>query len=301
MRMTRVMGIALVAGLASTAAPISVEAQERDRGEIVERITAFSQAVAERLQSALARLGIGDGEVSANPGTQEGDFTWVGRVARGDVVEIKGTNGTISAVPSEGDRVEVRATKRGRDSDPSEVRIEVLEHDEGVTVCAVYPSRRGNNFCGVGNDGRNNVNDNDVVVDFVVAVPAGARFVGRSVNGDVEALDLESDVEASTVNGGVMISTSGFAEASTVNGSIRAKMGRMARGLNFETVNGSIELDLPDDIDADLDASWVNGGLETDIPLRTTGRIDRHRARGMLGDGGAELELSTVNGSIRIY
>ena len=122
------------------------------------------------------------------------------------------------------------------------------------------------------------------------------------MNGDVEALDLASDVSLTSVNGDVDVSTSGYAEARTVNGSIDARMGRIdpEGGLSFQTVNGSIELDLPDDVDADLDASWVNGGLDSELPLSIQGRIGRRSARGLLGSGGPRLELSTVNGSIRI-
>ncbi len=67
------------------------------------------------------------------------------------------------------------------------------------------------------------------------------------------------------------------------------------------TVNGSISLDVDDDIDADLEASWLNGDFESDIPFALSGRMSRGQASGVLGDGGADLELSTVNGSIRIH
>lgn len=71
-------------------------------------------------------------------------------------------------------------------------------------------------------------------------------------------------------------------------------------GLSFSTVNGDITLDLPDDIDAELDASWLNGELDSDLPLMLQGRMGRRSARGTLGDGGPRLEVSTVNGSIRL-
>ena len=37
---------------------------------------------------------------------------------------------------------EVTATKTGRKSNPAEVEIRVVEHAEGVTICAVYPPAR---------------------------------------------------------------------------------------------------------------------------------------------------------------
>lgn len=234
---------------------------------------------------------------------QVGDFTWVGRVSDGEFIEVKGVNGDVIAELADGQEIEVRAEKDARRSDPDDVRIEVIEHSAGVTLCAVYPSsRREENSCEPGSGGRNNVRNNDVQVTFYVKVPAGVEFRGRTVNGDVDLQDLSSDVSAHTVNGDIEIATTGFAEANTVNGSIEAAMGSfdVERGLSFSTVNGSISLDLPDDIDANVDAKWVNGSLEADLPLELVGRLSKHAARGSLGEGGPELSLKTVNGSIHI-
>ena len=72
---------------------------------------------------------------------QNRDFAWTGTLAAGQILEIRGINGGIVAEGTSGRNVEVRATKRGRDSDPATVTIEVVEHPDGVTICAVYPSR----------------------------------------------------------------------------------------------------------------------------------------------------------------
>lgn len=230
-------------------------------------------------------------------------FEWEGRIGEGEVVEVRGVNGPVYAVPSDGDRVVVVAEKTARRSDPDEVRIEAIEHGEGVTFCAVYPSSAGEreNRCGPGDEYRSNVRNNDVTVEFRIEVPRGVRLDVQTVNGEIEATGLGADVDARTVNGDIEVTTQGFARAQTVNGSIVAEMGRwMPIGAEFETVNGSIDLDLPDDVDADLDASWVNGSLDSDLPFTVEGRITRRSARGRLGDGGPDLEIKTVNGSIRI-
>lgn len=241
--------------------------------------------------------------VGSAPGeAQERDFEWSGALDAGRTLEVKGVNGDVRALPARDGEARVRAVKRWDDSDPDAVRIEVVEHDDGVTICAVYPHRRTENRCEPGDAGGMSVEDNDVRVDFTVEVPASARFRGRTVNGEVEVDDVEADVDVGTVNGNVEITTAGVARARTVNGSIDARMGRFdaQEGLSFETVNGSIELDLPDDVDAELDATWVNGGLESELPLSLQGRIGRRSARGLLGEGGPPLRLSTVNGSIRL-
>ena len=233
------------------------------------------------------------------------DFYWSGRVASGDAVEIKGINGDVTIERATGSEVVVTAEAHGRRSNPETVRVEMVEHAGGVTFCAVYPTPEGKreNYCGAGDDGRMSTENNDVSVTFRVELPADVHVIGRTVNGDVEAFDLASDVQANTVNGDIEISTTGFAAAETVNGSIEAEMGArdLMSDIAFSTVNGSISLDLHDAVDADLDASWLNGSFESDVPFTLEGRMSRRSARGALGDGGPHIELKTVNGSIRIH
>ncbi|HYU36629.1 MAG TPA: DUF4097 family beta strand repeat-containing protein [Gemmatimonadales bacterium] len=230
------------------------------------------------------------------------EFHWKGKVAPGKAIEIKGVNGDVRAVAGSGD-VEVTAVKHARRSDPGEVKIEVVQHEDGVTICAVYPSDgRRENTCEAGDGGHMNVHDNDVTVDFTVRVPADVRFVGTTVNGQVEAANLASDVQANTVNGSIRISTSGYAEAQTVNGSIVASMGRATwtDALDFRTVNGAITLDLPANLSTEVRASTVNGDIVTDFPLMVRGRLGPRSLRGTIGSGGRRLALETVNGSIRL-
>jgi putative adhesin len=232
----------------------------------------------------------------------QGEFHWKGKVAPGKAIEIKGVNGDVRAVAGSGD-VEVTAVKHARRSDPDEVKIEVVQHENGVTICAVYPSDgRRENSCEAGEGGHMNVRDNDVIVDFTVRVPEGVRFAGNTVNGEVEAANLSGDVEANTVNGNIRISTAGYAEAQTVNGSIVASLGRStwSDGLDFRTVNGGITLDLPAGLSTEVRATTVNGDIQTDFPLMVTGRLGPRSLRGTIGSGGRRLALETVNGSIRL-
>lgn len=252
-----------------------------------------------RTASGLQALGL---TVALGASGAASDFHWKGRA--GQTLEIKGVNGHISAEPAAGAEAEVTAVKRGRRGDPASVKIEVVEHAEGVTICAVYPTPEGKaaNECRPGRGGRMQTHDNDVNVEFEVRVPAGTAFVARTVNGGVEAAGLSGDVDASTVNGGIKVETRGNAVAQTVNGSIVASAGRAdwTGNAEFKTVNGSITVSLPEDASATVEASTVNGGIETDFPLQVRGRFSSKRATGSIGNGGRALSLATVNGAIAL-
>jgi hypothetical protein len=249
------------------------------------------------LQAAVLALAI------AGPGrAAEDEFHWRGKLAPGAAIEIKGTNGGIVATGTSGAEAIVTAVKQGRKSDPAEVKIEVVEHPGGVTICAVYPSDDGKNECRPGKGGRMQVHDNDVNVKFQVKVPAGVRFVGRTVNGSISASGITADAEAWTVNGGVDLDAAGTATAETVNGGINARLGRAdwAGTLALRTVNGSIDLVLPEALSTDVKAKTVNGDIRTDFPITVQGTIGRHRLEGTIGTGGRLLELETVNGGIEL-
>lgn len=240
----------------------------------------------------------------AAPALAQEQFQWSGRIASGRAIEIKGVNGAINAVAASGDEARVSATKRGRRSDPSDVRIEVVEHAGGVTICAVYPTRAGRpaNDCQPGSGGRSNVENNDVQVEWTVQVPRGVNFVGRTVNGAVEGDRLPANAEGRTVNGSVRLGAAGIARASTVNGSVDVSMGssNWSNQLEFETVNGSLTIRFAGDLNAAVSARTVNGDIETDFPLEVRGRFNARNMSGTVGSGGRELDLKTVNGRIRL-
>ena len=246
--------------------------------------------------TALVAVGCGD----AN-GPMTVDSEWSGNISRGDHIEIKGVNGDIFASATSGDYVIVTVAKEGNDSDPNEVEIEVVTHDEGVTICAMYPDVPGEqpNVCAPGTGGRVNTQDNDVTVTFSVAVPAGVGFVAYTVNGSVTAMDLESDARAYTVNGSVDISTSQHATAGTVNGSIDARIGvtDLDYDLSFATVNGDIFVQVPANMNADVQLQTVNGSVTADMQFTIVSPGD---IRGALGLGGRSLLMSAVNGSLEL-
>lgn len=226
-------------------------------------------------------------------------FHWNGRLAAGKTLEIHGINGAIEATLASGREATVDARKSGRKSDPDEVKIEVVERDDGILICARYPRPDGTlNDCeGEKSETRNN----DVVVKFRVAVPPGVSLVAHTVNGGIDIDGLKGDVEAATVNGGIRVSTSGTASATTVNGSVNARFGSdLADDVEFATVNGRVLVEMPRTVNADVRGSSVHGSIYSDFPLNVRGRYFNRRIEGRLGRGGHEMTLSTVNGTIEL-
>ena len=222
-------------------------------------------------------------------------FHWNQRMAPGRTLEIRGINGSIEAEIAPSAMAEVEARKTGRKSDPDGVKIEVVERRDGILICARYPRPDGElNDC---EGDHQEVRNNDVTVRFKVRVPAGVRLVSRTVNGGIDIRDLKSDVEATTVNGGIHVWTTGVASATTVNGS------DLDDDLEFVSVNGRVLVEMPGNVNAEVRGSTVHGSIATDFPLQLQIRgrgYGSRRVGGTIGRGGHQLRLETVNGSIEL-
>jgi hypothetical protein len=144
-------------------------------------------------------LGTGCGDVDINapdwPKWQDPDsatgnarvtWEWRGQVAAGQHVEIKSLFGDIRGVRTAGTEVVVRATKIGAADAVDAVSIEVVPHESGITVCAVYPDVAGQapNSCEPGDGGNMTVRDGGrglVKVHFVVQIPDGVNLIAKSL------------------------------------------------------------------------------------------------------------------------
>jgi hypothetical protein len=142
----------------------------------------------------------------------------------------------------------------------------------------------------------------------------------RSTNGSVCIVDVVGDIEAGTTNAKVTCTCtcgrlvarssngkieledhSGSVDASTSNGLIRASLDEVGKeGIQLATSNGRIVLELPDQVDAEVDIRVDNGVIRNDRSLCKAIRERSGQVRGRLGNGGAPIKLRTSNGSISL-
>lgn len=259
------------------------------------------------LLSASGALALVASSNVASAQSSEDAFNWSGSVPSGRRIIVKNINGPIRVERSSSNRVEVSAEKRWRRGNPNDVRIEQPRLSSGdVLVCALFTAESTCDENGIHSPRNRNRNDNDrndVSVHFVVRVPDGVRVDVATVNGGLDVNGVSAQVDASTVNGGIVARSSGGpVRAKTVNGSVTVAMGSINSNddLEYETVNGSVTLELPANYGGQLELSTVNGRVSTDFPITITGTLSPRRLRGSIGNGSSHIRASTVNGSVTL-
>lgn len=140
-------------------------------------------------------------------------------------------------------------------------------------------------------------------VAFEVWVPKKTNIDAEAHNGGVSIESVEGRMYLRTVNGGVRLrDVAGDVRGEATNGGVAAYLtGTTWRGtgLDLETTNGGVTLDIPRNYGAELETGTVNGGFEIDFPITIQGTIGR-RITTKLGAGGPRVRAYTTNGGVRI-
>jgi hypothetical protein len=240
-------------------------------------------------------------------------FAWTHELPPGSTVHVRTTMGNVTVHGTHEPVVHVQGTKQWRRGRERDVRFVVSHDGDDVYVCAIWTRRGGR--CG---DERIRPSPprwlaifsllrrrSDMQASFEVMLPPGVRVDASTVNGRVVITEAAADVKATTVNGEIRASTMGgnALTLKTVNGSIRVRAASLSKGAHVEaeTVNGSVHAELPTELAAEVVLRTVNGRISTDFPVQLTGRASEREVRGVVGEGGAQrIELRTVNGSVQL-
>lgn len=140
-------------------------------------------------------------------------------------------------------------------------------------------------------------------VSWRVFVPHQTDLDLSAHNGGISISEVDGDVRFEALNGGVTLTAmAGDVRGRTVNGGLKVQLEGDrwdGAGLDVETTNGGVQLEMSENYSADLETGTVNGRIQTDIAMQVSGRIGR-TLKTQLGDGGPPIRVATTNGGVRI-
>lgn len=217
-------------------------------------------------------------------------------VATGEIV-VDNVNGPITIETWDNPEVRLVATKEARtEADLKALAVRIETTDSRFTVKTEYLDKDGSWLKKFTNTGS---------VRYVLTVPHTATLRRiETLNGPIQIANAHGRVTAKSLNG--RITARGLrheVDLNTVNGAITAEFDTIGekQDVRLETDNGAIELRLPADTSAELDASTVNGGIANDFGLSASEENwVGHKLDARLGTGAGRIRLKTINGSIEI-
>jgi len=139
-------------------------------------------------------------------------------------------------------------------------------------------------------------------VIYNAIIPADWDVAIENVNGKILIDSLNGDVSVGLVNGDVVLTEiSGDIAVCVTNGTVYGKMNLPTNGFcTISTVNGQIQLSIPQTTSATLGAKVTNGTVSVSNLTLNNMVSSQHSMSGVLGGGQGTITVETVNGSITV-
>ena len=126
----------------------------------------------------------------------------------------------------------------------------------------------------------------------------------RTGDGSIEARELDGKVEAESGDGHIrLVGRFEALNVKTGDGSVDTRVlpgSKMATAWTLHTGDGSVDISLPADFQADINATTGDGHISLGVPVTVEGTFSRSEVRGKMNGGGQTLTIHTGDGSIRL-
>jgi DUF4097 and DUF4098 domain-containing protein YvlB len=125
----------------------------------------------------------------------------------------------------------------------------------------------------------------------------------NGVDSDVSVVDFEGELRAESIDGDIILDgiRSGEVEVKTVDGDVSYQGEIRDDGRYYLTThNGDVVVAIPDNVNATVSVATFEGEFEADFPVRLEGAEGRRKFSFAIGNGGAQLELHSFDGDIRL-
>ena len=199
-------------------------------------------------------------------------------------------NGGVSVSGWDRDSVHVIVriqTNAGSESEARELAGQIrIDNDHGTLQADGPASRRWANWA----------------VTYEIFAPRRVDLDLETVNGPLTVEDITGTLRLQAQNGPLSLQhVGGDVRANAQNGPLHVELTGTrweGTGLDAETRNGPVVLEIPEGYNAELTTGTVNGPMDIGFPITVQGRIGtgRRHLTTTLGSGGATVRAVTTNG-----
>ncbi len=243
-------------------------------------------------------------------------------------LRVSTDDGDVTIIGSDQKRIDAHVTTEGYKIGPSDLRVEESQNGDHVVISVKMPHFNW------GWGGKHKwirlelhvpreldldvqTSDGNVVAQNVAGrvhfTTGDGNVTATGVHGDIrlhtgdghiEGSNLDGTLDANTGDGNLHISGR-FDSLSlkTGDGNIEAQAGNGSKVANSWTVrsgDGHINMRIPGDLNANLDAHTGDGSITLDVPIMVAGSLSHSSVHGKLNAGGGTLSISSGDGSIHL-
>jgi hypothetical protein len=294
-----------------------------------ERLTHMEKLMTRTILAAGAlALAFGGAAVTAAP-VRADDWSKTYQVNGRADLHVATDDGDVIVTGSDQKQIDVHVSTQGYKISSNEVRIEESQNGNQVTVSVKLPHLnwslwgghhrsikvevhvpRDLNLDVQTSDGNVTAQDVSGSIHFNTGdgnvIASGIRGQIRMHTGDghIEGTNFDGSLEADTGDGNMRISGRfDSLELKTGDGNIDGQVGsgsKVASSWKIHSGDGHIELRIPSDLSADVDAHTGDGSITVNVPLMMAGTLSHSSVHGKLNGGGQTLSISSGDGSIRL-
>lgn len=230
-----------------------------------------------------------------SPGVNGDENRKTFNLKQGATIRVEGINGQVDIQTAADTKTTEVVVKRTAENPSSLRRREMIieETSDGLLV------RSKRNHVGLWE----HLFGKDPKEEVTIKAPRAIALTLKGINGRVNAGDIDGALEVKGVNGRVETGSAGDStDVSGVNGSISVVLKQLGEhGARFSGVNGGVELKLALGLNADLRAKGMTGRVISEI---SDVNVERENAwsnySSQIGKGGPLIEISGINGSVRL-
>lgn len=223
------------------------------------------------------------------------EITKTFNVSESTEFRLENVNGDVDIKAWNSNTIEVKAVITAKNQTARDrINVVMNENDRGVSVETQYKksSSWGGNHSGT--------------VEYTVMVPSQTRLSSIDlVNGSLNVEGVKGEMKIDLVNGSIVANgLTRDSEINSVNGSIEVtyqSLSESLKDISIDTVNGRIELNLPESINADVDIETMNGSIRNDFGLSVDkGMFTGKNLHGTIGSGDVRINIESVNGGVKL-
>lgn len=261
-------------------------------------------------------------------GAQAEDVTRTFAVSGHPRVRIETDDGAVRVSTGDIKQVEVRVEYSGYKLD-KDLRVSMQQSGDSVEIAAKTSGNWGFHW-----------GSNHTSLRVEVHMPKDADLSVRAADGSIEAESINGNVDLTAGDGSITAQSlkgslhfhtgDGHIEARGLDGQVDASSGdghidlegrfdglnvragdgsvtararpgsKVQAGWTIHTGDGSVDLEIPGDLPANIDASTRDGHISLGLPVTVEGTFSSSRIEGKLNGGGALLTIRTGDGSIHL-